>query len=122
MSSIQLPDFDEMIALAEEIGSLNTELVLAKEERDFVQGEITKHVFADKELWVGGKQPSMEYIKSTFHHVGYDDNTKEQIVASVKKVAELLGKLEYKQNLFQVYRDIISVWRANQFNKKESEF
>lgn len=122
MDIIKLPDFDDMADLAEEIGVLNRNLIELKDERDILLADITMKVTVDPEFLKGGKPPAYNFIEATYHKIGYDDLTRARLSKLFTDIAEITGQLEKAKNLFQVMRDMVSVWRAQQYNLKEAEF
>ncbi len=121
MNEIKLPDFDDMLKLAEEIGSLSKNLVILKDERDVLLADVTIKVTTDPTFFKGDKPPAFNYIESTYHKIGYDDDTRHRLTRLFVEIATTTGELEKSKNLFQVMRDMISVWRAQQYNLKEAE-
>jgi hypothetical protein len=119
---INLPDFDDMLKLAEEIGNLSKEVIELKDKRDILIADITMKVTTDKSFERGGKAPAYNFIEATYHKTGYDDETREKIQKILELIAKKTGELEKAKGLFQVMRDIISVWKAQQFNLRESEY
>jgi hypothetical protein len=122
MDVIKLPDFDDMVDLAEEIGALNKSLIQLKDERDVLLADITMKVTTDPEFLKGGKVPAYNFIEATYHKTGYDDETRHRLTRLFVEIATVTGQLERAKNLFQVMRDMVSVWRAQQYNLKEAEF
>jgi hypothetical protein len=122
MDTIRLPDFDDMFKLAEEIGYLNKGLIMLKDERDVLLADITVKVTTDSAFFKGDKPPAFNFIEATYHKTGYDDDTRHRLTRLFEAIAVKTGELEKSKNLFQVMRDMISVWRAQQYNLKETEF
>ncbi len=117
-----LPDFDELIALTGEIGGLKTTLMVDKAGLARLEAEITEKVTKDAQYHVGGKAPSMAYIKSHYHTLGCDKKTFEDLNTLKSTIAKNEGKLREKDLLFQVYRDMIDVWRTESANKRGAFF
>lgn len=122
MNIDNLPDFDELIALTGEIGGLKTTLMVDKASLSRLEAEITERVTKLPQYHVGGKAPSMAYIKSHYHILGCDDETCGELDKLKSIIAENEGKLREKDLLFQVYRDMIDVWRTESANKRGAFF
>jgi hypothetical protein len=117
-----LPDFDELIALTGEIGGLKTTLMVDKASLERLEAEITQRVTDLPQYHVGEKPPSMAYIKSHYHVLGCDEDTDRELGELKAVIAGNEGKLREKELLFQVYRDMIDVWRTESANKRGAFF
>jgi len=119
-----LPDFDDMIDVANNIGNNKTLLALKEAELEQLLAEITNIVTDDVEFWVNKKPPSMAFIKSNYHLTGIDseDNYPDYSKAILRtlrlEIAQLKGDLRRDELLFQVYRDMIGVWRTQSANER----
>jgi hypothetical protein len=122
MNVENLPDFDELIALSGEIGGLKTTLMVDKASLARLEAEITEKVTKDAQYHVGGKAPSMAYIRSHYHTLGCDKGTFKELSDLKTTIAENEGKLREKDLLFQIYRDMIDVWRTESANKRGAFF
>jgi hypothetical protein len=118
MNKIELPDFEDMIQLARTVGNNKTELLICKNELDFMLGEITQQVNIDEQYWLDGKRPSNAHIKDTYHVLGLNEATKIQLLTLRSRIAELEGDLRANEALFSVYQDIIGVWRTQSANER----
>lgn len=122
MDEANLPDFDQLITLAEEIGVAKKRLLLNKVLLDREHASITQIVTSDVTYYVSSKPPSMAYIKSNYHVLGIDKESREDIEALQNQIAEDEGTLKEKELLFEVYRGMIDVWRTESANKRGSFF
>jgi len=122
MTSIQLPDFEDMLFLAEKIGYLKGRELNLKNELNILMADITNTVTKDKNYFINGKPPSATHTKMTFHVVGYDDKTREELNNLNTQLADVIASLEKEMRTFQVYRDIIEVWKAEQYVKNQTTY
>ncbi len=122
MNIEDLPDFDELANLTTEIGGLKTQIMLDKVALERLEAEITEKVTSLPQYHIGGKPPSMAYIKSHYHVLGCDEETAQELAEIKGILAENEGKLKEKELLFQVYRDMIDVWRTESANKRGAFF
>lgn len=122
MDEAKLPDFDQLITLAEEIGITKKRLLLNKALLDREHANITQSVTSDAAYYVSNKPPSMAYIKSNYHVLGISKESREYIVSLQNQIAEDEGTLKEKELLFEVYRGMIDVWRTESANKRGSFF
>jgi hypothetical protein len=120
MKDFKLPDFDDMILLTDRVGELSTNASILKARKDELLASITKHVVATAELWEGSKPPAMNFISAVYHQVGYNEETRLAIWNLNQDIAHAIGNLEKSKMLFQVYRDMIDVWKANEYNRREA--
>lgn len=119
MKKVALPDFDEMIELAESLGKLKTELVICKNELDFMLGEITQKVDTDESFYDDkGKPPSNAHVKDTYHRIGTNEYEQTKLKSLRTRIAELEGELKTKEALFNLYQDMIGVWRTQSANER----
>lgn len=121
MSTVTLPDFDDMVDLANTIGATKTRLGLKKAEQEQILAEIAKLAMEDVEYWVNEKPPTNVYIKSTYQILGLPDHadyTKENLRTLRIEIAELEGDLKRDEILMNVYRDMIGVWRTQSANER----
>jgi len=122
MGEVKLPDFDDLIGLAEEIGARKTRLLINKAKLEQEHALITEVVSSDSTYYVGGKPPSMAYIKSNYHVLGINTEGGNRIQELRNSIAEDEGSLKEKELLFDVYRDMIDVWRTESANKRGAFF
>lgn len=122
MGELRLPDFDDMIALATEIGTLKKGLLTAKGRLSILKAQITRDVSTTEEYFVKGKPPSMSYIESNYHNLGINKKTRTELVDLKASIATKEGSLREKELLFDVYRAMIDVWRTESANKRGAFF
>ena len=122
MPDVKLPDFDDLIELAKEIGRIKTGLEMDKNRLDMLLAEITDVVSSNDVYFINDKPPSMAYITANYHSVGYDDITKQQIENLRNNIATNAGLLREKEIIMDIYRDMIDVWRTQSANERNAMF
>ena len=122
MSNIELPDFDEMVDMADRIGALKREVAMFEASLDAKIAEITRVVTMNKEYWPTPKVPAMNYIKTVYHVEGHTDVAKKELVMLRTNIFDKQGALKTLELKFQVYRSMIDVWKADQYNKNQSNY
>lgn len=122
MDEFKLPDFDDMLKIAEEIGVLTTTIAIDKAIQKELKANISRVVTSQEKYFVKDKPPAMNYIESDYHELGYDDDTGAELFKLKRNLAENEGRLEFLKNKFNVLRDMIDVWRAQQYAKREVEY
>lgn len=122
MENVKLPDFDDMVGITEEIGTLKRSIALDKIKLDRLQAYITDMATRDHTYYVNDKPPSMAYIKANYHVLGLTTDQREELEELHAKLAENEGRLREKELLFDVYRSMIDVWRTESANIRGSFF
>jgi hypothetical protein len=116
MEKIKLPDFDDLMNLAEEIGTLNRTVQVLKIEMECAEAEIVKTVMSGVEYYVNGKPPAFNFVDSTWKITGLNGELKPKKV----ELAELQSYLDTKKMKFNLMRDMIDVWRTISANERAS--
>lgn len=126
MSEFKLPDFDEMLDMANDIGGLTRDIAITKSQLDSELAAITRIVMQDEKYWVGQegkkKPPAMNYVTATFHREGYSEESKRRLEEFRNTVAGMEGDLEHSKKKFQIYAAMIDVWKASQYNLNQSQY
>lgn len=122
MTDFKLPDFEEMLSLADDIGKLTVDLYLARVSLDQTEAGIIRTVMNTKDYWgESTKPPAFNYVEATFKSIGYDDITSEMLRQDKFRVAEISGALEGMKLKFQTMKEMVDVWKTQQFNIKGAE-
>lgn len=120
MKKVELPDFDDMIKLASEIGNKKTKIMLLESQLELVLAKITDVVTKNDKYWVGGKPPSNAHITGTYHITGIDDDTFDSIDKMKTDIANFTGDLRADELLFRVYEEMIDVWRTQSASERKA--
>lgn len=120
MKKVELPDFDDMIKLASEIGNKKTKIMLNESKLDTLRAVITDRVTKEKEYWIGDKPPSNAHITSTYHLLGINEATREELSKLLSETATLTGDLRADELLFRVYEEMIDVWRTQTASERKA--
>lgn len=115
---VELPDFNDMMALADKIGDGKKKLLVLETELDNLLAQITEHVTKHSGFWINNKPPSNVHIKDTYHLLGYNEETKKQLAELRQRISEAKGDLEKDKLLFNVYQEMINVWRTQSANER----
>ncbi len=122
MGNFKLPDFDEMVDMADRIGYLKRDVAVWEASLDAKLAEVTRVVTMNKEYWHTGKPPAFNYIKTVFHMEGFNGATRKDLAFLRDNLSEHIGNLKTLELKFQVYRSMIDVWKADQYNKNQSNY
>lgn len=119
----KLPDFDEMLAIADAVGRLTTDIGLLKVQLDDLLAGITFTIMNDEEYWRGNtKPPAMNYVIATYHRSGFDVKSGEELNSLRTEIAKKTGEVGKLKMVFSVYRDMVDVWKANQYAIRDSQY
>lgn len=118
MKKVELPDFDDMIKLASEIGQKKMNIMLLESKLELILAMITETVTKDEKYWVGGKPPSNAHIKDTYHILGVFPDDSKEIVSIKEQLAALTGDLKSDELLFKIDEEMIAVWRTQSANER----
>jgi outer membrane protein assembly factor BamD (BamD/ComL family) len=122
MSSFDLPDFDEMVDMTDKIGTLKREVAMFEASLDAKLAEVTRVVTMNKDYWPTAKPPAMNYIKTVYHMEGHTEQAKKELDMLRDNIFTKQGDLKTLELKFQVYRSMIDVWKADQYNKNQSNY
>lgn len=122
MATVDLPDFDDLINLAKEIGDIKIELEIDKNRFELLLAEITEITSSDEQYFINGKAPSMAYTEANYHKLGYDEISKQRLNEVKERIARNTGLLKQKQLMMDIYRDMIDVWRTQSANERNATF
>ncbi len=122
MGNFELPDFDEMVAMTDRIGNLKREVAIFESSLDAKLAEVTRVVTMNKEYWITSKPPAMNYIKAVYHMEGHNLSTKHDLEILRDNIYKKQGDLKTLELKFQVFRSMIDVWKADQYNKNQSQY
>jgi hypothetical protein len=122
MNGIELPDFDEMLKISDRIGQLELDIASAEDQLDLEKAAITRIVTTNKEYWIDGKKPAMNYVQATFHIEGYNDATKNRLHLLRERIVSMQGELHKLKRRFKVFSHMVDVWKADQYNKNQANY
>ena len=114
---IKPPDFDDMFKLADTIGELATRVELKDNEIKALEARIVLKATTDPQYFdAKGNAQSMAFINSTYKQYGFDG----ELFPLRNELAELKGALERAKKLFDVHRDMLSLYQTESANKRYS--
>lgn len=114
MNKINLPDFDDLLELSNTIATLTREKIILENRIKLIESNVVKECMTNAAYWTSGKQPSMDYVKSTWMVSGFDD----ELLPYKEQLADVVSSLEKCKMQFQVYRDLVDVWRTISANER----
>lgn len=118
-NKVELPDFNDLLALARQIGEKKTALEVLKASLSVLRADITAKVTTNTGFWDDGKKPSNSHIRDTFHYTGYDADTRDRLYNLMTEIANFEGSLKSDESLFRIYTEMIGVWRTQSANERK---
>ena len=110
----KLPDFDDMMKVSGEIGDLLLEKLKSETEIKSKEAETILKVMTDEKYFVGGKPPSMSFADSTYKVTGLEG----ELVPMRESLAEITANLEKKKIQYDVYKNMLDMWRTLAANER----
>lgn len=116
MSASDLPDFDDMMNVADSIKHLM--LNVADLERQIKEGQAKVYQICttDKKYFENGKAPSMAYIKSLYEYTGLDG----ELIPLRQALAMAEAELDFLKAQFDMMKMQVDVYRTESANKRAS--
>ena len=111
---IKLPDFDRLFELSNTIRDLSLEKLTVENEISMLEAQAIEHGI--RNIKIGGKTASMDYLKSTVKYSGVNG----EILPLRKKLVEITVDLDKYKNYMQIFRDMISIYQTESANRRAS--
>jgi|WetSurSiteA1Bulk_404760.scaffolds.fasta_scaffold07284_4 hypothetical protein len=108
MTTIQLPDFDDMANAIENITNTNLRRILLDLEIKAKEAEIVRLSSVDEAYFINGKPPSVAYLEATVKFTGVDN----ELIEKRNILAELTANLERYRLQYELMKSKIEVWRS----------
>jgi len=118
MAEIELPDFDDLMQIAEDISAAKKRLVLNEAILEDRLAVITQDVSTNEDYFIKEKPASMRYIEVVYHKVGRNEDERKWLLEMRVQISGDEALVKYKEMEYNVYRDMIAVWRTDQANKR----
>lgn len=114
--AIELPDFEDLQKLIDEIRKLSVKKSLVEIEINKLEAETVRKATENPEFFQQGKPLSATYVKSVYEYSGING----EILPLRISLAEISAELEAKRLMFGLQKDIIDIWRSEQANQRIS--
>ena len=115
-STVELPDFEDIFKLVEEIGKLNKAKSVLELEISFTEADTAMTVMNNPEFYLDGKKPSMEYVKNTYLITGLNN----ELLGKRRELVELETSLNTKRLKLDMYKYLIEIWRTQSANERNA--
>jgi len=111
---VDLPDFEKVQKLVEEIYLLSVEISKLKLELKFNEAEIISTLTNNPDYFIHGKPMSMTQIQATYALTGLHNELNEKR----EKLLMLENKLNYKEKQYELYKLLVDLWRTQSANER----
>ncbi len=122
MKEIELPDFNDLIQMADDIADAKRRLAFNKAILDDRLAQITEAVLVKEQYWTKDKAPSMAQIKATYHIRGRDEDERKWLMEHRIQIANDEAFIKNKEMIYNIQRDLIDVWRTHRADQRGAFF
>lgn len=112
--AIELPDFEDLQKLIDEIRELALKKSLLEIQINCQEAAAVRKATEDPTFFQQGKPLSATYVKAVYEYGGIDG----EIIPKREALAVLMAELEAKRAMFGLQKDIIDIWRSEQANQR----
>jgi hypothetical protein len=113
---MNLPDFDDLFKIADEIKLKSTKQSEIKLTIENMEADIFRITTESEDFYVNGKAPSATYVKNTFIPVGING----ELIPLRKELDVLDIEIEYLNRKLDLMKLQIEVWRTLQANQRKA--
>lgn len=114
MSEVKIPDFDEMMQVAEEIRDLMVVEDTLKLKIEEAETKVYQETSSNPKYLVGGKTPSNAHVKSNFIFSGLDG----EIKPLRESLVTVSAQLEFSKMKLDIMRMQIDLYRTESANRR----
>jgi hypothetical protein len=112
----KLPEFDALFDIVNQSAVLSARKLSLENEIKQKEAETVLKVTTDEKYFVGGKQPSMSFIESTYKVTGIENS----IVPLRASYAEVAVALEKLRGTLDIYKEMLGVWQTLSANERRT--
>lgn len=117
---IKIPDYDEMIAVTNEIAKLMHEKDTLKNQIDFCEGLVLRTVNLDSKYYVNGKPPATNFVETAYFNMKFEDMDEVDFPKLKAQLASVSSELEKYKMVFDVMKQQILLFQIDSANKRNS--
>jgi len=111
-----MPDFSDMLELAEEIKNVSVEKLKLELEVKRMESAVFQVTMTEDDFKVNGKPPAVSFISETYKHTGITG----EILPVRDKLAEKSSELEMLKRRFSMFEQMLDVWRTLSANERSA--
>jgi hypothetical protein len=113
-----IPDFEEFTKLAEEISALMYKKLSLDAQIKDGESNVFKIASTDEKYLQGGKAPSSTAIDNTFKYPGLNG----ELLPLRNELAKATAELEGKRLQYDIYKQMVEIWRTLSSNQRTAGF
>lgn len=114
---IQVPDYDEMTKVAEQISNLLLERDNLKNLIEFNEGAILRVVNSNERYFINGKPPATNFVEKAYFNASFEGFDMPNLR---KQLAETNAELEKFKMLFDIMKQQILLFQIESANRRNS--
>lgn len=114
---IQVPDYDEMIKVAEHISSLIKARDTIKNQIEFYEGQVLRNVNSDTKYFINGKPPATNFVEKAYFNMLFDDINFPKLREDLVTVN---AELEKYKMVFDIMKQQITLFQTESANKRNA--
>lgn len=122
MKEHELPDFNDLIKIADDIADAKRRLAFNKAIVDDRLAEITEDVLKNEVYWTRDKAPSMVQIRSTYYVRGRNEEERKWLMEHRLQISNDEAFIKNKEMIYNIQRDLIDVWRTHRADQRGAYF
>ena len=113
-----IPDFEEFTKLAEEISALMYKKLSLDAQIKDGESNVFKVASTDEKFFQGGKPPSSTAIDNTYKYSGLAG----ELLPLRQELARATADLEGKRIQYDIYKQMVEIWRTLCSNSRTAAF
>ena len=117
-TEVELPDFNDLIKIADEIAEAKRRLALNKALLEDRLAQITEDVLTNEVYWTKEKAPSIAQIDRTYLIRGRNDEERQWLIEHRLQISNDETFIKHKEMIYNVQRDLIDVWRTHRADQR----
>lgn len=114
---IQIPDYEDMIAVASRVSGLLAERDSIKNEIEMYEGVILRTSTTEDRFFINGKPPATNFVEKAYFNSVFDGI---DMPAMRKKLISVNAELEKFRMIFDVMKQQITLFQIESANKRSS--
>ena len=118
MDNIELPDWEDLNALAKLVSETKLRAGNLKERLDIYLAHCVKEAYTNQEYWPNHKPPTQSYIENTVKIIGNNANDNDFIVRTREEYRNALKEYDDAKATLNNLKEKISVFQTISANRR----
>jgi hypothetical protein len=114
MPQVNVPDFDDMLAVAKNIRDLTVEKLTLDVELKFKEKQVVMQCQVNDKYFQNGKPPSMAFAEKAYVYTGFED----ELLPLRLKMATTIADLDYYELRFKIMQMQVELFRTESANNR----